>query len=172
MTTLPRFRRSDDAASESPRSIASPSADNAPPDPEASPASTSETSVSPMQEYYQFQTRLYVLTLALIGTIFGATWLAYSLDIALNYLLGASFGAVYLRMMAKDVERLGNVKTKLGNGRLGLFVGLIVVATQLNQLQIVPIFLGFLTYKVAIVVHVLFATFAPTVRSSRQLANR
>ncbi|MDC0834624.1 ATP synthase subunit I [Geitlerinema sp. CS-897] len=97
--------------------------------------------------------------------IFSSAWLVYSRDVALNYLLGALCGLVYLRMLARDVERLGRVKAKLGNGRLGLFVGPIVVATQLDSLQILPIFLGFLTYKVAIVTYVLFATFAPDVKS-------
>ncbi|MGC9505455.1 ATP synthase subunit I [Baaleninema sp.] len=165
LTTLPRFRRSDtEVSSVSPRSIPKRVERETPTsEPASTPASTE--SVDPNADYHRLKLRLFALTLVLAGIVFTSAWLAYSRDVALNYLLGASVGLVYLRMMARDVERLGNVKAKLGNGRLGLFVGLIVVASQLDSLQILPVFLGFLTYKVAIVTYVLFATFAPDVKS-------
>ncbi|PPT06749.1 hypothetical protein CKA32_000325 [Geitlerinema sp. FC II] len=165
LTTFPRFRRSDvEVSSVNPRSTPARVERDAP---ASEPASTSVSteSADPNAEYDRFKTRLFAVTLALAGIIFSSAWLVYSRDVALNYLLGALCGLVYLRMLARDVERLGRVKAKLGNGRLGLFVGPIVVATQLDSLQILPIFLGFLTYKVAIVTYVLFATFAPDVKS-------
>jgi ATP synthase protein I len=114
-----------------------------------------------MEEYYQLQQNLLLTTLAFTGVIFFSVWLAYSLPIALNYLIGACGGVVYLRMLARDVENMSRSKPPLISGRLGLFVGLMILATQLNQLQIIPIFLGFLTYKAAIVVYVLRTTLLP-----------
>ncbi|MFE4105524.1 ATP synthase subunit I [Almyronema epifaneia] len=117
---------------------------------QASDAETQLTSTQPsesMQEYYQLQQGLLWYTLLLSGIIFGFVWFFYSLHIALNYLIGACTGVVYLRMLAKSVAQLGRQKQRLGSGRLALFIGLMVIATQLNQLEIVPIFLGFLTYK-------------------------
>jgi ATP synthase protein I len=114
-----------------------------------------------MQEYYRLQQELLAITLIATALIFGAVWFFYSLNIASNYLIGACTGVVYLRMLAKNVEQLGSSKKRLGNTRLALFIGLIVIATQLNQLQIVPIFLGFLTYKAALFVYVLRITFIP-----------
>ncbi|NEP81735.1 MAG: ATP synthase subunit I [Okeania sp. SIO3B3] len=108
-----------------------------------------------MQEYYKLQQDLYVITLTITGIIFVFVWFFYSLNIALNYLIGAATSVVYLRMLAKDVESIGREKEKLGQTRLAVFIGLIVLATQLNQLQILPIFLGFLTYKAALIVYVL-----------------
>ncbi|MDJ0555641.1 MAG: ATP synthase subunit I [Microcoleaceae cyanobacterium MO_207.B10] len=108
-----------------------------------------------MQEYYKLQQDLYVITLTITGIIFIFVWVFYSLNIALNYLIGATTSVVYLRMLAKEVESIGREKGSLSKTRLAIFVGLIVVATQLNQLKILPIFLGFLTYKAALIIYVL-----------------
>lgn len=110
-----------------------------------------------MQEYYRLQQGLLGYTLLLSGIIFGFVWLFYSLHIALNYLIGACTGVVYLRMLAKSVAQVGRQSQRLGSGRLALFIGLMVVATQLNQLEIVPIFLGFLTYKASLLGYTVWA---------------
>jgi len=106
-----------------------------------------------MQEFDQLQQELIVTTLVVAGIIFVAVWYFYSLKLALNYLLGACTGVVYLRMLAKDVARLGREKERLSKNRFALFIGLIIVASQWKQLQIMPIFLGFLTYKAALLVY-------------------
>lgn len=112
-----------------------------------------------MHEYYGLQKELFVTTLTITGVIFVSVWIFYSLNLALNYAIGACVGVVYLRMLAKDVEALGREKQSLSKTRMALFVGLIIVATQWNQLKIIPIFLGFLTYKASLIVYVLRTTF-------------
>ncbi|MBN3870437.1 ATP synthase subunit I [Nostoc sp. JL33] len=114
-----------------------------------------------MQEFYQLFQRLLVITLVLTGVIFISVWIFYSLNIALNYLIGACTGVVYLKMLAKDVERLGSEKTRLSKTRLALFMGLMIVATQWRELQILPIFLGFLTYKATLLVYMVQIAFIP-----------
>lgn len=114
-----------------------------------------------MQEYYQLKQKLLLVTLALTGIIFISVWIFYSLNVALNYLLGACTGVVYLRMLAKDVERLSGQKTSLSKARFAVFIGLIIVATQWHQLQIVPIFLGFLTYKATLIVYMVQSFMPP-----------
>jgi ATP synthase protein I len=109
---------------------------------------------SSMGEFYQLYRELILITLVLTGIIFISVWIAYSPNIALNYLLGACAGVLYLRMLAKDVERLGREKQELSKTRLALLVVLILLASRLNQLHILPIFLGFLTYKATLIIYV------------------
>jgi ATP synthase protein I len=124
---------------------------------------SSETS-NPMQDFYRLQQELLAYTLAFTAIIFISVWIFYSLNIALNYLLGAIAGVVYLKMLARDVERIGSQNQKISKTRLGLLIGLMIVATRLDQLQILPIFLGFLTYKISLMIYVLRSALAPDYR--------
>jgi len=117
-----------------------------------------------MQDYNQLKQNLLLVTLAFTGIIFGCVWFFYTSNIALNYLIGACTGMVYLRMLAKDVEQLGREKNSLSKARFALFIGLIVVASQWDQLQILPIFLGFLTYKATLIVYMVQSLMPPDPR--------
>lgn len=133
---------------------------------EVDPGQTEGQSLPPasttaMEEYYQLQQNLLLTTLAFTGVIFFSVWLAYSLPIALNYLIGACGGVVYLRMLAKSVASIGRGSSRLGSGRLALVVGLVLVATRWQQLQVVPVFLGFLTYKGALIAYTLWTAVLP-----------
>lgn len=126
----------------------------------------------PMAEYYQLQQKLLLYTLALMGIIFVPVWYFYSLNIALNYLLGAGVGLVYLRMLGKEVESLGQPEQRLGVKGLGIFIILIIVASKWQQLHILPVFLGFLTYKPAIVVYTLESVFGSAQTKDNQATNK
>ena len=114
-----------------------------------------------MVEYYQLQRELWITSLILMGVLFPAVWYGFSLNVALNYVIGATVGVWYLRLLGKKVETIGGQKSGLGNARFALIVGVIVVASRLQQLEILPIFLGFLTYKAAIIVYMLRSIVAP-----------
>ena len=114
-----------------------------------------------MDEYYQLKQGLLMITLIITAFIFVSVWIVYSFNTALNYSLGACVGIVYLGMLAREVERIGARKKSVGSTRLALLAGVIIVATQLQQLQVIPIFLGFLTYKAAIILYVLQTTLMP-----------
>lgn len=114
-----------------------------------------------MNEFYQLYQKLLVITLVLTGVIFISVWIVYSLNIALNYLIGACTGVLYLKMLAKDVERLGSEKKRLSKNRFALLIGLIILASQWHDLQVMPIFLGFLTYKATLLVYMVQTAFNP-----------
>jgi ATP synthase protein I len=118
----------------------------------------SETS---MQEYYQLQQDLLKLTLVFTVVIFSAVWSTYSLNTALNYVVGSVTGIVYFRMLAKSVSSIGRAQQKPSSGRLAIFIGVMIVATKWQQLSVLPVFLGFLTYKAALISFVLWTAVMP-----------
>jgi len=121
----------------------------------------SEEVNSSMQEFYALRSELLVTTVALTSIAFLSVCFFYSINVALNYLIGSCAGVIYLRMLAKNVEQLGNQKDKLGKTQFISFVGVIILASKLEQLEILPIFLGFLTYKGAILVYMFRILFTP-----------
>ena len=123
------------------------------------PGSATSQATESMQEFYQLSQELLAITLVLTAVTFICVWIFYSLNIALNYAIGACTGVVYLRMLAKDVERLGREKSQLSKTRLALLIVLILLASRWNQLQIMPIFLGFLTYKATLIIYVIRTAF-------------
>jgi ATP synthase protein I len=121
------------------------------PTPEKS--SVTQSSENSMGEYQQLKQELYLITLAITAIAFATVVYFYGLRIASNYLLGAVTGVVYLRLLARDVDRLGTETMKLSLNRQALVIVLMLVAAKWNQLQILPVFLGFLTYKAALLVY-------------------
>jgi ATP synthase protein I len=112
-----------------------------------------------MQEYYSLLKELFVATLTFTTVIFAGVWYFYSLDVALNYLLGAIGGIIYLLLLARDVGQLGRERGKLSQTRMAIFVALIVAAISIDQLSILPVFLGFLTYKATLLYYIFRTTF-------------
>lgn len=115
---------------------------------------TAETPIdNGMEEYHQLKRELLIYIAALASPLFLLVWLKFGLNVALNYLLGAITGLIYIRMLGKAVDRLGDENRGLNANRLGLFAGVIILATRVPQLQVLPVFLGFLTYKAALLIY-------------------
>ncbi|BAS55813.1 MULTISPECIES: ATP synthase subunit I [Leptolyngbya] len=114
-----------------------------------------------MDDFYRLQNELLIVTVILTGLIFFPVWYFYSLNTALNYLIGACTGVVYLKLLARNVERLGTEKQKISKTHLAVFIGVMVLVTQVKDLHVLPVFLGFLTYKGTLLVHTLRILFKP-----------
>jgi ATP synthase protein I len=116
---------------------------------------------SGMTEYQQLKRELLISIVIISVALFTLVWLKFGLNIALNYLLGAVTGLVYLRMLAREVESVSGAKTKLNSNRLGLVAGVIILAAKVPELKVLPVFLGFLTYKVALLIYAVRWASAP-----------
>ncbi len=114
-----------------------------------------------MAEFYQLRQELLITSLILMGIVFPSVWYFYSFNTALNYVIGAATGMLYLRLLANNVEQLGRGKNKLGKNQLLVLVVVLFVATRVESLHILPVFLGFLTYKAAILVYTLRTVIFP-----------
>ncbi len=108
-----------------------------------------------MTEFYKLRQELIVMTFGLTAMVFPCVWIVYDLNTALNYLLGGCSGLAYLRLLAKNVERLGEESGGIGKSHIAVFVGVMIIATQWNQLHVLPVFLGFLTFKATLLIYTL-----------------
>ena len=120
-----------------------------------------------MQDYYHLQQNLLGLTVIFGALIFPFVWGFYSLPIALDYTLGACAGIVYLKMLGRNVSTIGRQKKNSSAGRLAVFAGVMIVALRWEQVEVIPVFLGFLTYKAAIIAFVLWTSMRPTSTKSQ-----
>jgi ATP synthase protein I len=132
---------------------------------EARPSAGSQ-SADPMVEYHQLQIELLVTTLILSALIFPLVWWVYGLNIALNYLLGACTGVVYLKLLARNVERIGTGSSQPGKSNVAIVIGVLVVATQRESLHVLPVFLGFLTFKLTLILYTLRILLTPSSSSN------
>ena len=107
-----------------------------------------------MEDYYALIRELFVTTAVLIGIVFPAVWFRYGVGVASIYLLGAFTGMLYLRLLGKNVEKLGQGGA-VGKSQVAVFAGVMIAAAKIEQLSILPIFLGFLTFKAGIFVYTL-----------------
>ncbi len=139
------------------------STDN-PPNPIAATAQSmpSDRSGAPSGEYERLQHWLQLTTLALSLVASLCVAVVYSPPVAANYALGAIGGIIYLRLLGRGVADLGKGRKQLGLSRLAVFIGLIIVASRMDSLQILPIFFGFISYKFTLLLHLLQILFRPT----------
>ncbi len=103
-----------------------------------------------LEEYQQLKNRLMLLTICLVGVVGSVVWLIYGATTAQSFWLGGIVGLAYLRMLARSVDQLGRSNRRLGVARLGLFIALIIIAGKWQNLELLPAFFGFLTYKLAV----------------------
>jgi ATP synthase protein I len=115
-----------------------------------------------MGEFYALRRELLVTTAAFGGIVFPAVWYFYDRNVALNYLLGAVTGIAYLKLLGRNVERLGTEKQKVGQSHIAVLVGVLILSARLDGLHIFPVFMGFLTYKATLLLYALRVYLQPS----------
>ncbi|CAD7704835.1 unnamed protein product [Ostreobium quekettii] len=122
------------------------------------------TNPASYEEYESEKTAVVLWTLALTAFGFGSTYYFYTTDIAASYLTGAIGGLLYLRLLGRGVDAIG----KEGDGPGGILaqprllvpVVLVMVYNRWNtlaatnvgvSLELLPMLVGFFTYKGAMV---------------------
>lgn len=112
--------------------------------------------------YETLKLELQLWTLAASVTGFSAAWFAYSKDTAISYAVGAAGSFLYLRMLNRSIDSVagGGIGGALGQPRLLIPIALALGYNRWNQLkaeesgvvlQLLPMLLGFFTYKAAVV---------------------
>jgi len=118
----------------------------------------------PMAEYYALQRRLQIAGAGLAVLCFGAICLLYSFNTALSYLLGAFTGMVYFHLLGRSVASLGGKPDRFANLRFPVIMLALIISIKLQMLEVVPTFLGLMTFKVAILLDALRDMYRDAIR--------
>ncbi|MCS6958535.1 MAG: hypothetical protein RMK91_00600 [Pseudanabaenaceae cyanobacterium SKYGB_i_bin29] len=117
------------------------------------------------RSYAVLKAHILGIMLVLSGIVTITLVLVYGIDMGLSYGVGACSGVVYWRMLERSVDRLSKEPKgwQFGSPRLAVFVAVMIVALRWDKLAVLPVFLGFLTYKGAILLYAIY----DFIRSSR-----
>lgn len=108
-----------------------------------------------LDDFLRLQRRLLWLTLGLAALAVPVTALVFDPSTALSLAIGAGGALLYLRLLARSVSRLGENSRSVGKVQLLVPIVLVLAASRLPQLSILPVFLGFLLYKPAVIIQAL-----------------
>ncbi|MCT0203153.1 hypothetical protein [Synechococcus sp. CS-603] len=108
-----------------------------------------------MDDYARLQSRLLMATLILAAVAVLLTALLLGISPAISLMIGAFSGMLYLKLLARSVARIGSNSRNVGKAQLLVPVVLVLAAARLPALDIVPVLIGFLLYKPAILIQAL-----------------
>ena len=119
-----------------------------------------ELELEDQQAYDELKAQLYLWTIGLTTVCMGAAVTFYGRDIAASYGVGALAGFLYLRSLSRSVDSFGSGLGGAGSPRLLIPVILAAGYNRYNTLvaeetglylSLLPMLVGFFTYKVAVV---------------------
>ncbi len=108
------------------------------------------------EEYVQLQQRIFRATFFVISIVVTITAFLFSFQFSINILVGALAGVIYLRLLARSIGQLGRESNSVSKIQLLVPVVLVLAVSKLPQLELLPVLLGFLLYKPAIIFQVFF----------------
>lgn len=124
-------------------------------------------------QYIKLKENMQILTLGIGGVGLVSAYISYSPEIAVSFGAGLLGSLAYIRMLGNSVDSVANggrafLKAAIGQPRLMVPVALVMVYNRWNgilvpdygfmHLELVPMLVGFFTYKIA--------TFAQTIQEA------
>jgi ATP synthase protein I len=125
-----------------------------PVEPVAAPQ-TEATLANGMEDYTRLQRRILLATLILSAFAVVVASFLFDRSTALSLAVGALAGMLYMRLLARSVARIGGDKRSVGKSQLLVPIVLVLAASRLPFLEIVPSLVGFLLYKPALILQAL-----------------
>jgi len=109
-----------------------------------------------MEDYARLKQRLILATLIVSAAAVALTAVVFDLPTAGSVLVGALAGVLYLWLLARSVNKLGNGSKKVSKIQLLVPAVLVLAGSRFPQLELLPAILGFLLYKPALILQALF----------------
>lgn len=116
------------------------------------------------EQYFRLKNKLQILTVAIGGVGLVSAYISYSPEIASSYGVGFLGSLAYMRMLGNSIDSMaggarGVLKAAIGQPRLLVPVVLVMVYNRWNgilvpeygfmHLELIPMLVGFFTYKIA-----------------------
>ncbi|KAK4789627.1 hypothetical protein SAY86_016931 [Trapa natans] len=116
------------------------------------------------KQYFQLKRKLQLLTLGIGGVGLVSAYVSYSLEITVSFGAGVLGSLMYIRMLGSSIDSMadgakGLTKGSIGQPRLLVPVVLVMIFNRWNgilvpeygciQLELIPMLVGFFTYKIA-----------------------
>ncbi len=117
--------------------------------------SLEEASDDSKSEYLQLQLRIFLFAIVLTAIAVLISAIFFDLQMAISLLIGALFGILYLRLLARGIGKLGKTSRSVSKVQLLVPVLLFFLVSRFPELELLPALLGFLLYKPALVVQFL-----------------
>ncbi|KDP36291.1 hypothetical protein JCGZ_09798 [Jatropha curcas] len=116
------------------------------------------------EQYFKLKTKMQILTLGIGGVGLVSAYVSYSPEIAASFGTGLVGSLMYIRMLGSSVDSMadgakGLIKGAIGQPRLLVPVVLVMIYNRWNgilvqdygfmHLELIPMLVGFFTYKIA-----------------------
>ncbi|XP_024961111.1 protein CONSERVED ONLY IN THE GREEN LINEAGE 160, chloroplastic [Cynara cardunculus var. scolymus] len=116
------------------------------------------------EQYFKLKNKLQILTIGIGGVGLVSAYFTYTPEITVSYGAGLVGSLVYMRMLGNSIDGMadgarGVIKAAIGQPRLLVPVALVMIFNRWNgivapeyglmNLQLIPMLVGFFTYKIA-----------------------
>ncbi len=110
-----------------------------------------EVAKASSDEYVRLQQRIFRAALIVSVLAVTVSALFFELQVSISLLVGALSGVLYLRILSRSIGKLGQNSKSVSKIQLLIPVILVLAATKLSQIDLLPALLGFLLYKPSLI---------------------